>query len=337
MKEQKAEPLAEKELAEQLKRGKPKDAKKLFELLVKNGDQNSAKASILDVLKQCYETMPNGRMKLDAKKYGSLIESQLKEIKTNLQPLYFRMGPKPTSFGASAKKTSGQPKKKAFRAERYKTIDDFAHAFEELVFDDAAAAKLYLLNKDVYFAGLDEAIAQCGKQPVTIDELDGNGEKRDFFFANLIEDICMALYNASRDDASLVKELETYVYEVTARPIDWDKERFMYENLFDFLLDATVVAGDEEKAQRITEAWRKKFPDTLMPEKATLFGLTGRKDDASMQKAWELSERIMKENPVFKGNEPYMLEIIEDVYQWKGETDKAETVRNLKKKYYEQN
>ena len=187
-----SETTVRKELDEELKRNKPKDVCKLYDMLVKRIGAEDAYTHMTDILSDCYTLMPNGRYRLDAKKYGNAVAERLKEEKKNKTPVL------------NPKKIIDSKK------DLFSLMSAAADDYEETPMSDFAA-KLAMYDH----------IASAPKKPVDISDLD-EGEYRGYFISNLVIDIEMILNNAAVKDPSLSEVHEDYLRTLLSKEISWE-------------------------------------------------------------------------------------------------------------------
>lgn len=212
-----SETTVRKELDEELKRNKPKDVRKLYDMLVKRIGKEDAYTHMTDILSDCYTLMPNGRYRLDAKKYGNAVAERLKEEKKNKTPV---LNPKKI---IDSKKDLFSLMSAAADDYEETPMSDFAAklAMYDMTGKEAEGAKLYIENKDLFFKEIDDRIAAAPKKPVDISDLD-EGEYRGYFISNLVIDIDMILNNAAVKDPSMSEVHEDYLRTLLSKEISWE-------------------------------------------------------------------------------------------------------------------
>ena len=327
--EQNLKLLAEKELNEQLKRGKPKDVKKLYDLFCKSDGKEKAFGILAGALIDNYELMPNGRYRLNTKQYNRTIEEHLKLAKAEKHTV-------PPVKNDSIKKLDSRGIKQKLGAAivRYETMEEFAETFEKMMFiDEKMASRLYVENKELFFKTLDHDISELQESPVAIERMDMRKD-RNYFYLNLIQDISFCLYNSISDNFLLMNEYEQFIRKIVSRPLDWaNADRHEYELLLSSLLEKYIKAGEMGKAIDLIQQWKCKLPDTNMPEKAiiTAHWFSGRPD--GHKRALELANQLLDENRQLKGDEVLVLGLMEKMYEDAGDAKRLEQVKALRKKY----
>ncbi|MBR2810016.1 MAG: hypothetical protein IKD69_01415 [Solobacterium sp.] len=295
--------LAEKELKEQIRRGKPKDVKKLHEILTKMETKESADQKVLELLGSCYELMPNGRYRLNAKDYGRKIEEALKKAKT---------------ARAEAPKPAPQPKKKDPIMDYMMNDKLFMDMggdntpvgqFYEAVMkaaeagDEERAAELYEENKELLFEELQKAY---DRGETVLDDATNGG---DVFFSNLVMDLEMALPPEEK-----LEFLERFF----AMPMDAGAN---HGALRKDQVTALLDLGREEEALALADAARKELPGSPGIDHAIMFAqdMAGHKDKAAASALDIL-------NGDFRWNiyNRYVLEQAADILKENGMTAQAE-------------
>lgn len=317
------ETAARKELDEELKRNKPKDVRKLYDMLVKNVGSEDAYTFLLNLLSDCYTLMPNGRYRLDNKKYNNAVSAQLKEQKKNKTVSQPSKNSKKLSSGLDELLNAAADEEGFERT----MMSDFASQISMLMMTDneKAAAVLYKRNADLFFDEIDERIASFDQLPVSFDQFDG-GPYKGYYYMNLFDDIDLVLRNTQIDDPSFLSVHEEYLKTLLDKQINWNTCQDNFQNMKESLYETLMRSGKKEEADQFIKAWKEEYPDSFMPEHALLWEYSRKEEPDSLAKGVELAERLMNEVPEFTSDHMALLEAMRMIYEEAGENEKAKQV-----------
>ena len=269
--------------------------------------------------------MPNGRYKLDHKKYNSMVAEQLKGQKKTkpAQPL---MKEEPDDLNELLSAAADE--------ENFKRtmMSDFASQISLLMMahKDLAAAELYKKNADLFFDEVDEQLAEYDVIPVPIRDLDG-GPYKGYFLSNLFDDLNDVLLNASAEDPSFYAVHEAYLKTLLKKPISWESCIENFHLYCESLYETLWRQSKFEEADQVIREWKEMYPDSYAPEHALLFRawLTGKDEDVA--KGMELVERILEEKRVYQAGDDSLLDVMAAVAEMAGDSEKQRRCAALSK------
>lgn len=313
------EKQARKELDEQLKRNKPKEVRKLYDMLSKAHGSEDAYTFILNLLSQSYETMPNGRVRLDTKKYNKEIGDALKNEKKNKVPVLNQKSPK------TDRNDLNELLGEAAKEKEYKKtpLTEFANQFTILMSlnREDSAAELYIMNKDLFLNEIDQRIKRIGKTPVRWEQLDDD-ENEGFFMSNLLSDIQMALGNYVLRDPVSLPVYEEYLTRMLNLPVDWKGNESNINIFRSQLYELYCRTGREDRAEQYLSEWKKEDPDSFAPEQAVLWRLHFEKDEENQQKGIQISSEVFEKKKTYSFEDESLLDLMRGFFKKAGDTEK---------------
>lgn len=310
------EKTARKELDEELKRNKPKEVRRLYDRLTKTVGREDAYTFLLTLLSGSYELMPNGRYRLDHKKYNSLIAEQLKDQK-KVRPVQPAVKEEPDDLNELLSAAADE--------EQYTRtmMSDFASQISLLMMakNQRAAAELYKRNADLFFDEIDEMIAKYDVIPVSIKDLD-NEPYRGYFLTNLIDDINEVLYNTCSEDPSYYPVYEEYLKTILKRPISWEASIENFHMLCECLYLILWQQSRFEEADQVIQEWKEMYPDSYAPQHALLFRCWLSGTDEDLKEGMELVDRILEEKKIYRAGDDSLLDVMAAIAEMAGDSEK---------------
>lgn len=321
------EKQARKELDEQLKRNKPKEVRKLYDMLSKAHGSEDAYTFILNLLTQSYETMPNGRVRFDAKKYNKEISDALKNEKKNKIPV-LNIKPNKTDRN-SLDELLGE----AMKEYKKTPLTEFANQFTILMSlnRETSASELYRMNKAQFLNELDQRVKRSGKLPASWEVLDDE-DHEGFFMSNLICDIQLALANQIVRDPLYIPVYEEFLTFILNLPVDWKGNENNINIFKSELYDLYRRTGKTNQAEQFLSEWKKENPDSFASEQAVLWSLWREKGEEHIQRAIQISRDILEQKKTWSLEDESLLDVMRDFFKKAGDTEKYNFCTNQLKK-----
>ncbi|MDO4415058.1 MAG: hypothetical protein Q4C20_08260 [Erysipelotrichaceae bacterium] len=311
------EKQARRDLDEQLKRNKPKEVRKLYDMLAKAHGGEDAYTFILNLLSQSYQTLPGGRVRLDSKKYNKEIGDALKNEKKNKVPVLNLKSAKTDRndlnelLGEAAKEFKKTP------------LTEFANQFAILMSlsKDYSAAELYIMNRDLFLNEIDQRVRRTVKTPVSWELLDDE-ENEGFFMSNLLCDIQLAMANYTRKDPVSLPVYEEYLTHILNLPVDWTGNENNINIFKSELYDVYRRKGREDQAEQLFSEWKKENPESFAPEQALLWSFRYEKNEEQTQRALEICHEIFAKKKTYSFEDESLLDSMRFFFRKAGDTEK---------------